>query len=71
MKAVIDRIEDDWIVFVDDKERLFEIPLEYYAEAEEGDHVEIMLTKEISSQEEAENRIDDLRSKLRRVSIGD
>lgn len=26
MKAVIDRIDGDWIVFVDDKERTVEIP---------------------------------------------
>ena len=67
MKAVIDRIEGDWIVFVDDEERTFEIPLEYCAEAEEGDHIEIVLTKDTSAQEEAEKRIEDLRSKLRRV----
>ena len=70
MKAVIDRIEDDWIVFIDDRERIFEIPLEYCVEAKEGDHVEIVLTKDNAAQEEAEKKIEDLRSKLRRVSIG-
>ena len=68
---MIDRIEGEWIVFVDDKERTFEIPLECYAEAKEGDHVEIVLTKDIAAQEEAEKRIKELRSKLRHVSIED
>ena len=70
MKAVIDQIEGEWIIVIDDKERRYEIPLEYFPEGEEGDHIEIMITKNVADQEEAEERIQDLRSKLKRVSIG-
>ena len=70
MKAVIDQIEGEWIIVIDDKGRRCEIPLEYFPEGEEGDHIEIMITKNVAEQEEAEERIQDLRSKLKRVSIG-
>ena len=71
MKAVIDRIEENWIVLVDDDEAVFEIPVSWFPDGVEGDHVEITITKDISSQIEAEQRVEDLRSKLKRVSIGD
>jgi hypothetical protein len=71
MKAVIDRIEEDWIVLVDEGEAVFEIPVSWFPEGVEGDHVEITIMKDISSQIEAEKRVEGLRSKLKRVSIGD
>jgi len=69
MKAVIDQIEGEWIVLVDDKSRSFAIPIECFLEGEEGDHIEIVITKDNVEQIEAEDRIQDLRSQLRRVSL--
>jgi len=70
MKAVIDQIDGAWIVLVDDQGRSFTIPIECFLEGEEGDHVEIVITKDDVEQAKAEERIQDLRTQLRRVSIG-
>jgi hypothetical protein len=70
MKAVIDQIEGEWIVLVDDKSRSFMIPVECFYEGEEGDHIEIIITKNEAEQIEAEERIQNLRNQLKRVSIG-
>jgi hypothetical protein len=70
MKAVIDQIEEEWIVLVDDKSRSFAIPRECFFEAEEGDHIEIVVTKDNADQMEAEKRIQNLRTQLKRISIG-
>ena len=70
MKAVIDTIEGDWIVFeAEDGTTMFDIPLSYFQEAQEGDHVDITITKDDESKIEAEERIADLRSKLNKVSL--
>ena len=71
MKAVIDRIEGDMIVFESETGIQFDIPFDYFPDAKEGDHVIITITKDEGSKKEAEERIQDLRSQLKRVNIGD
>jgi aspartate/methionine/tyrosine aminotransferase len=69
MKAIIDRIEDNWIVFESEDGTMFDVPLSYFSEAQEGDHVTLIITKDEESKKEAEERIEELRSKLRRVEL--
>ena len=69
MKAVIDKIEKDWIVFEAEDGTTFDVPFIYFPEAQEGDHVTITITKDEESKREAKERITELRSKLRKVEL--
>ena len=69
MKAVIDTIEDNWIVFESEDGTTFDVPISYFPEAHEGDHVEITITKDDESKKDAEERITDLRSKLNKIPL--
>jgi len=69
MKAVIDRIEGDWIVFEAEDGTTFDVPIAYFPEAQGGDHVMITITKDEESKKESEERIAELRSKLRKVEV--
>jgi hypothetical protein len=69
MKAVIDRIEETWIVFEAEDGTMFDVPLIYFPEAQEGDHVTLIITKNEESKREAEERIRDLRSRLIKVDL--
>jgi hypothetical protein len=69
MKAVVDKIERDWIAFEGEDNTYFDVPLIYFPEAQEGDHVDITITLDYESKAEAEERITDLRSKLNRVEL--
>lgn len=67
--GVVDRIEGDWIIVVLDSGKYIQIPVSEFPDFQPGDAVNITIQKDLKGQQEAKERIDKIRSGLKRVDL--
>ncbi len=67
--GAVDRIEGDWIIVVLDSGKYIQVPVSVFPDFQPGDVVDISIQKDSKGQQEAKERIDKIRSGLKRVDL--
>lgn len=69
IKGTVDRIEGDWIIIVPESGPVFQVPVSLFPDAKEGDVVTVSIEKDLAGQNEAKERIDEIRKGLNRIEL--